>query len=392
MLKYVLVTDDIPDSGVLKKARYQVATLNDLGVAAELVVITPEKQQEEPESGTITYFYYGKLDRKSLFARLRRAQRIRRILRDIITPMNPDDIFYYRGLEFIMLYYPLAFFRPFRRCRILSEHQSVEINQHLLYHSYGAALIDVLTGSLITGQSDGIIGVTEEITAFWKKRLPNPDIPRITIPNGFTVGSVAVRTPPRFDAREIHLLFVGNVSRWHGLDRMVEGIADYQGPVSIHLHIVGDGDELEQIKKIKNTRAPTADIHFYGFMSGPALTAMFDSCHLAIGSLGLHRNRMNQASSLKVREYCSRGIPFILSNQDPDFPDTFPYCLHVDPTDAPVPLEEVLSFAEHACENPDHPGIMRAYAQEHLDWHVKGQRLITFIGTIPGVRAGQRRT
>ncbi len=390
MLKYVLVTDDNPDSGVLKKARYQVATLNDLGIVSELVIITPEKGKEE-ESAMIKFFYYGKSERKTIFSRFLRAQQIRRIIRDIITSLNPDDIFYYRGLEFIILYYPLTFFRPFRRCRILSEHQSVEINQHLLYHSYGAALIDGLTGTIITGQSDGIIGVTDEITAFWSKRLPNPKILRTTITNGFNVGSVAVRTPPRFDSREIHLLFVGNVSRWHGLDRMILGIANYRGPVSIHLHVVGDGDELEHVKQVKNALAPAANIHFCGFLSGPALTRMFDSCHIAIGSLGLHRNRMNQGSSLKVREYCSRGIPFIVSNKDPDFPDNFEYCLHVDPTDTPVPMEEVISFAMKACENPDHPGIMRTYAQEHLDWHVKGLQLKEFITKIIGSGAPKDR-
>lgn len=319
MLKYVIVTDDNPDSGIFKKARYQVATLNSLGIKSELNIITSEKGKEE-ESAMIKIFYYGKSERKTILSRLVRAQKIRRIISDIITSLNPDDIFYYRGLEFILWYYPLTFFRPFRKCRILSEHQSIEINQHLLYHSYGAAVINALTGTIITGQSDGIIGVTEEITRYWKHRLFYRTLPHVTIPNGFSVTSVGVRKLPSYTPQELHVLFVGNVSRWHGLDRFIEGMAAYRGPVHVNLHIVGDGDELATIKTLTHSRAVAHSVHFHGFLSGHDLDHVFDQYHIAIGSLGIHRNGMKQASALKVREYCSRGIPFMISNNDPDFP------------------------------------------------------------------------
>ena len=147
MLTYVIVTDDNPDSGVLKKARYQVATLNSLGIRSELHIITSEKGTEQ-ESSTIKFYYYGKFQKLTLLSRFVRAQKIRRIISDIITSLDPEDIFYYRGLEFMIIYYPRTFFRPFRKCRILSEHQSIEINQHLLYREYGAACMNVLTGSI----------------------------------------------------------------------------------------------------------------------------------------------------------------------------------------------------------------------------------------------------
>ena len=106
---------------------------------------------------------------------------------------------------------------------------------------------------------------------------------------------------------------------------------------------------------------------------------MFDTCHIAIGSLGIHRNRMKEAASLKVREYCSRGIPFILSNKDPDFSDNFEYCLRIEPTDSPVHVDEIISFTRKVFQNTDHPKIMRKYAEEYVDWHVKGAQLKEFI-------------
>ena len=386
MLKYVIVTDDNPDSGVLKKARYQVATLNRLGIISELHIITPEKGNEQ-ESSTIKFFYYGKFQRITILSRLVRAQKIRSIISDIITTLHADDIFYYRGLEFMILYYPRAFFRPFRKCRILSEHQSIEINQHLLYHEYGAAVINALTGSIITGQSDAIIGVTEEITRYWKHRLFYRNLPSVTIPNGFSVPSVGVRNLPSYTPQELHVLFVGNVSRWHGLDRFIQGMAAYHGPVHVNVHIIGDGDELEHIKTLACSLGLTRSVHFYGFLSGPDLDRVFDQYHVAIGSLGIHRNGMKQASALKVREYCSRGIPFMISNDDPDFPPTFPYCLSLPPDDTPISMDTVIGFYHAVYAHQSHPGEMREYAEEHLDWQVKGMQLKEFITKIAGAGA-----
>jgi glycosyltransferase involved in cell wall biosynthesis len=378
MLKYVIVTDDNPDSGVLKKARYQVATLNGLGIAAELDIITAETGKEEA-SATIKFFYCGKPERKTFFSRFVRAQKIRRIISDIITSLNQDDIFYYRGLEFMLWYYPLTFLRPFHTCRILSEHQSIEINQHLLYHEYGAAIMNALTGAIITGQSDGIIGVTEEITRYWTRRIFYRTIPHVTIPNGFSVTTVGVRNLPAYTPQELDVLFVGNVSRWHGLDRFIRGMAAYHGPVQVTLHIVGDGDELENVKTLVQSLAVTRSVHFHGFLSGPELDKVFDQYHVAIGSLGIHRNGMKQASALKVREYCSRGIPFMISNNDPDFPPAFPYCLSLPPDDSPISMDTVIGFYHMVYAHQFHPGEMREYAEEHLDWQVKGQQLTAFI-------------
>ncbi len=88
---------------------------------------------------------------------------------------------------------------------------------------------------------------------------------------------------------------------------------------------------------------------------------------------------MKQASALKVREYCSRGIPFMISNNDPDFPPAFPYCLSLPPDDTPVSMDTVIGFYHTVYAHQFHPGEMREYAEDHLDWQVKGLQLTAFI-------------
>jgi len=386
MLKYVIVSDNDLNSGVLKKARYQVDTLNNLGIRSQLVIVTEEKEKKE-ESGPIHFFYFKKLERKTLLSRLQRARRIRTIISDIVTSLKPDDIFYYRAFGSLMFsYYPITFFKPWRKCKIISEHNSIEINEAFLYKNYVSVIQNLVFGNCIIGQSEGIIGVTEEITRYWTERLFYRKIPHVTIPNGFLVDSVRIRKPLSYTSEELHILFVGNVSRWHGLDRFIQGMADYSGPVRIILHIVGEGDELANIKTLAHSLKIAGTIHFHGFISGSDLDSVFDQYHIAIGSLGIHRNGMKQASALKVREYCSRGIPFMISNTDPDFPESFPYCLHLPPEETPIDIDAVLSFYDSVYSDPDHPEIMRKYAEENIDWSKKIMKMKLFIQNAMGVK------
>ena len=386
MLKYVIVSDNNLNSGVLKKARYQVDTLNILGIRSQLIIVTEEKEKME-ESGPIHFFYFKKLERKTLLSRLQRARKIRTIISDIIKSLNADDIFYYRAFGSLMFsYYPVTFFRPWRKCKIISEHNSIEIKEALLYKNYISVFQNLAFGNCIIGQSEGIIGVTEEITRYWTGRLFYRKIPHVTIPNGFLVDSVRIRNLPAYTPEELHILFVGNVSRWHGLDRFIQGMAEYPGPVRVILHIVGEGDELANIKALAHSLNIAGTIHYHGFLTGSALDSVFDQYHIAIGSLGIHRNGMNQASALKVREYCSRGIPFMISNTDPDFPESFPYCLHLPPEETPIDLDTVLSFYDTMYSDKDHREIMRKYAEENLDWSKKIMNLKLFIRNIMGVK------
>jgi hypothetical protein len=381
MLRYVIVTDNNPDSGVLKKVRYQVDTLHDLGFPSELDIIT-QVERKEDETGRINFFYFNALEKTSVFARLARAKKIRNIISSLITSSGPGDVIYYRAFGSLKLsYFPLTFFRPFHRCKIISEHNTIEVKELLLDGEYASAILNYIFGNLIIGQSNGIIGVTEEITRYWTKRLFYRSIPHCTIANGIIVDSVPLRKTPLSDPDNLHILFVGNVSRWHGLDRMIQGIAGYKGSVRVQFHIVGDGDELDRLKQLKDSIAPHADIHFHGFMTGHELDAMFDLCHIAVGSLGIHRKGLQQTSELKAREYCARGIPYIIACGDADFPDDFPWIFRLSADESPVEVEKVVAFAHSVFSGPDPAAAMRKYAQENLDWNVKIAKLKDFIET-----------
>jgi hypothetical protein len=87
-------------------------------------------------------------------------------------------------------------------------------------------------------------------------------------------------------------------------------------------------------------------------------------------------------SELKLREYAARGIPFIHSAFDPDFPDEFPYHLRVSEGDTPIKIDGLIEYALRMHDDPSHPKKMRLYAEKNLDWSIKMSKLREFFDSV----------
>lgn len=295
--------------------------------------------------------------------------------------MNENEILYLRYP------YPLFFFtscivKNNIKCKIVTEHNTIEPKEFLLGKGYLQFLIDLFFGKKLRALSGGFVGVTDEITNYQISRVGNKLIPSITNGNGFDVNSVAIKQHRPVLDDELHILFIGStIHRWHGIDRFIRGINDYTGEVKLHFHIVGNCLDRQYYEKL-NKNKKQKNIFFHGFLTGAPLDALFDQCHVAVGSLGIHRKGLTQTSELKAREYCARGIPYIIAVSDPDFPQDFPYILRLPADESPIDIEQVIAFAKEVCANSDHPKMMRRYAEEHLDWSVKMMRLKEFLEDI----------
>ena len=369
-------------SGVARKLFSQASELSRLGLDVELVVVCIG-DAHYPSYDFLTTYRLDDVPTGDFLGRIRRAREISRIFGKAIGSLGPDDVLYYRYSGSFPLYYPNKFLRRFRACKIVTEHQTKELDEFKLNNDALSYWSDYFFGKLLRKQSDAIIGVTDEITQYEVSRSGDPEKPRLTIGNGFAVQSVSVRQAPHYN-NDLHLLCVANVSRWHGLDRLLRGLAAYYGMPNVILHIAGDGAELPHLQKLAGDLSISDRVVFHGFTTGKALDALFDQCHIAVGSLGIHRIGLKEASILKAREYCARGIPFIYGISDPDFPSNFPYILHLPADESPIEIEEVLRFAKVVCADPDHPQKMRRYAEEHLDWSVKMKKLKGFLETLVG--------
>jgi hypothetical protein len=113
-------------------------------------------------------------------------------------------------------------------------------------------------------------------------------------------------------------------------------------------------------------------VTFHGVTTGKALDELFDRSDIAIASLGMHRIGLESASSLKTREYCARGIPFLFAGRDISFGDDFPFALRVPTGDDPIDFGRVLSEHANVLARVANPAAeMRAYAAAHLSWKTR---------------------
>jgi len=211
----------------------------------------------------------------------------------------------------------------------------------------------------------------------------------IRISNGVDFDSVPLHKYQAPNDGAVHMLGVAEVHIWHAFDRLIAGIGEYysKNPSGrkVYFHIVGGVHPNERYKK--NVFHPGLQtiidkyniqeyIIFHGPLFGNQLDKVFNQCCFAIGSLGRHRSGITVIKTLKNREYATRGIPFIYSEEDSDF-DHQPYVLKAVPDESPINVGQILSFLDNHSFDP--MDIRKTV--EHLSWKIQMQKVLSFISS-----------
>jgi glycosyltransferase involved in cell wall biosynthesis len=197
-------------------------------------------------------------------------------------------------------------------------HHTLEVPELLVGKNMAghiAAMLEKLTGYLSLKFCAGIIGVTQEILEYEKKRSGRSNIPELLYPNGILLGEA-----PSVDNRTStpEILFVASLfSPWHGLDRLLSSLKNNRD--HFVLHLVGNifPSEIEMINS-----DPRVVVH--GRLAPEGIDALSRQCWLGLSSFALDRKLMHEACTLKVREYLANGLPVYAGYADV-FPGTFKY-------------------------------------------------------------------
>lgn len=209
----------------------------------------------------------------------------------------------------------------------------------------------------------------------------------IRVSNGVDFDSIPLhcQSPIPHHPSSLHLIGVAEVHVWHGFDRVMAGLGNYYSRQSIvdcqqpevFFHVVGgvhphrmESDFLPIINKYRLQDK----VIFHGQLFGQQLDDVFNQCQFAIGSLGRHRSGITVIKTLKNREYATRGIPFIYSEQDSDF-DHQPYVLKAPADESPVDIRQIVEFMEHFAMKPEE--IRKTV--EHLTWKIQMQRVVDAV-------------
>ena len=308
-------------------------------------------------------------------------------IKRILNNARETDVVYIRNVYPYLTYAILI--KKRHKPTIILEIHGIENDQYKIFNpqnlfiniqSLSLNIFNTMFGKHIKSNVDGIVCVTNEISDY-NKKLTRHIIPILTLGNGIDISLYITRSTPEYN-NELHVLIVANTHPWHGIDRFIRGLHAYTGDITIILHIVGDGPELSNLKSLTTDLNLEDRVIFHGFKSGTELDAMFDQCHIALDALAAFRKNLNELSTLKAREYCARGIPFLMASKDADFPESWDYIQMVPATEDPIDMELVIAFADRVLADHDHPQKMHEYAKDHLDWLAKMKVMKEFLETL----------
>jgi glycosyltransferase involved in cell wall biosynthesis len=209
-------------------------------------------------------------------------------------------------------------------------------------------------------------------------------IETIKIINGINTGSVPVISQTKNDA-SIHLIAVANMLFWHGLDRLIFGMADYyqnNGDRDIKLDIVGYGEEYDNLNSMIENNNLRHCIRLLGFQNGDDLDAVFYNTDIAISSLGDHRKGLRLISALKTREYLARGLPIVASTRIDILPENYKYCLYIPQNDSHVDIKNIITFYDSLYSQNSRKSVIheiRNFAETHCDIKNTFQPVLDYI-------------
>lgn len=147
--------------------------------------------------------------------------------------------------------------------------------------------------------ANGFIAVTTEI----ERKYKSQNKPIIAISNGIDI-AIIPETQPKQSSRA-QIIFVGTPGYpWNGFDKVVVMAKSLP---AFDFHIIGP----EIPDKLPNLKS-------YGYLSRQDLVTVYKQVDIGIGTLALHRKKLEEASPLKVREYLAYGLPTIIGYHDTD--------------------------------------------------------------------------
>lgn len=303
-IAYVAVLDVSEESGVLKKIITQIKTWISMDHEAYLFALSPKEKAWEGLKLSGTPYYnitHGNL--------LRRFFSWQRML-EIVNKWQPDIVYYRSGI-----YYP-GFKKLSDRFPVVAEINTFDLDEYKLSFSRAKYFYHRVTRKTLFASCAGLVCVTSELA----DRYSCFGKPTAIIPNGIDLTNYSPLLPTNNETPR--LVFLGSPGcPWHGIDKVLmlaqlcpEFIFDVIG------YSLNDVPAHNQLPP---------NIKFRGFLNTSEYVNNLSKADVAIGSLSLHVNNMNEASPLKVREYLAYGLPVVIGYKDTDFPNGASFLLEL---------------------------------------------------------------
>lgn len=305
-------------SGVWQKVLLQAQTLRDLGERA-LIFSFSGKTGATP----VDHIHFP------LEPRTGKEKQIARLISRVLE--SGVDVAYLRR----ELWHP-SYRKLMRSIPTVAEINTLESEEFKLTMSLPRRIYACLTRAAWRRYPAGFVSMTRELAT----NLPSGK-PLAIIPNGIT------RQPSRENhSARPELFFSGTGGyAWHGLDKYISMAALFP---QWSFHLAG-----ELPPSLASSNLP-ANLKSYGALPVAEADALLARANIGVGTLALHRKKMEEACPLKVRSYLSGGLPSIIAYHDTDFSSGFPFICQLPNTEDNITpqREKIRTFVEANYSKP----------------------------------------
>ncbi len=184
-----------------------------------------------------------------------------------------------------------------------------------------------------------------------------------------------------YQYKQLNLIMVANLADYHGLDRLIFGLAKYYETktpeIVVQVTVVaGENAVLNDCKTLTHNLLLDKCVSFIGYKTHTELFNLYQSINVAIGTIASYRINLRGAATLKLREYALFGLPSIIDHHDYDL-SSKDYILQIPSDNTPVDVKQLINFYQHLIKTYNHelPTIISDYAQNNLLWTHKVKQL-----------------
>lgn len=285
-------------SGIGRKIEEQISAWQQAGHTVQLFShrIPVENEDELVKGASFIYRessgFFGKLTTE--------IQRSRAILPMVnaVRAFKPDIIY----LRWSMYVFPAH--RIFNIAPVVIEINTDDVSQHeMLGAMY--SLYNRLTRPIFLTGAAGLVFTSTELQS--SASFSGYHRPSVVIANGIDLSRNPVTPAPGNERLRVGFIGTPDLA-WQGVDkitRLAELCPD------LDFDIIGYDDP----------GSTPHNLFFYGYLDNDKARVVLARDDVGLGTLALHRKSMQEASSLKTREYLAYGIPVIIPYKDTDLDD-----------------------------------------------------------------------
>jgi hypothetical protein len=354
------IEDKIFRGGVGTKISTQVRLWREFGNQVEMFYLSPTETQNKEHK---TYSFSPSINKPLLrlvSREFNRSQALRRLINDV-AQYHPDIIYLRYGLFTLPLQY------LYNIAPVVVEINTNDVDEYRLRGQFYYWL-NRITRNITLGKAAGFISVSHEIA-----QSPHNQIyrkPTLVTANGIDLEQYDPLPAPN-NSTPVLAMAVSPGLKWHGIDK-IRNLA-LLCP-DIHFSIIGYRENDFENRNPSNMR-------FCGFVERQQVKNILATADVAIGTLSLYKNNMEEASPLKVREALALGLPVIIGYKDTDLSDlNTDMILRLPNTENNVSdnVEKIRQFAYEMIGKR----IDRELIYSRIDIHTKEKEKLAFLRSL----------